>query len=199
MSGDRYVDRRIGNEVVVERQICMLRQSRAVIRAISDRYQRGPLGAGPSPEFGDFCEAAKKRMMVPRRRSKQRLSKGRRCTVLIPALFLSFYGAGCLGQPEDPEASELNPSIEILALSRGRGVPEETRAALESMKSVVARLQREGSVIASDESVIGLEGETRLCVVFKDLAAARVTQSEFTMIAAAIDLLQVRNVVCKPK
>ena len=93
----------------------------------------------------------------------------------------------------------MHSSIEILALSRGRGVPEETRAALESMKSVVARMQREGSVIASEESVFGLEGETRLCVVFRDEAAARVTQSEFTKIGAAIDLLQIRDVACKPK
>lgn len=138
-------------------------------------------------------------MVVPRRRSKQRRSKGHRCTALIPALILSFYGAGCVAQPVDPVGSELHPSIEILALSRGRGVPEETRAALESMKSVVARMQREGSVIASEESVFGLEGETRLCVVFKDQAAARVTQSEFTKIGEAIDLLEIREVVCKPK
>jgi len=138
-------------------------------------------------------------MTVPRRRSKQRQSNGRRCTALIPALILSFYAAGCGAQPENPEGSELHPSIEILALSRGRGVPEETRAALESMKSVVARMQREGSVIASEESVIGLEGETRLCVVFKDQAAARATQTELTKIGAAIDLLQIRTVVCRPK
>ncbi len=93
----------------------------------------------------------------------------------------------------------MHPSIEILALSRGRGVPKETRAALESMKSVVARMQREGSVIASKESVFGLEGETRLCVVFKDQAAARATQSELTKIGEAIDLLEIREVVCEPK
>lgn len=78
-------------------------------------------------------------------------------------------------------------------------MPKETRAALESMKSVVARMQREGSVIAREESVFGLEGETRLCVVFKDQAAARVAQSELTKIGEAIDLLQIRDVVCKPK
>ncbi len=138
-------------------------------------------------------------MTVPRRRSKQRRPRGRRYTALIPALILSFYGAGCVAQTEDPKGSDLHPSIEILALSRGRGVPKETRAALESMKSVVARMQREGSVIASEESVFGLEGETRLCVVFRDEAAARVTQSEFTKIGADIDLLQIRDVVCKPK
>lgn len=93
----------------------------------------------------------------------------------------------------------MHQSIEILALSRGRGVPTETRAALESMKSVVARLQREGSVIASEESVIGLEGETRLCVVFKDQAAARAAQSELTKIGEAIDLLEIRDAECKPK
>jgi hypothetical protein len=60
-------------------------------------------------------------------------------------------------------------------------------------------MQREGSVIASEESVIGLEGETRLCVVFKDQAAARATQTELTKIGAAIDLLQIRTVVCRPK
>lgn len=138
-------------------------------------------------------------MTVPRRRSKQRRWKVRRCTALIPALILSLYGAGCAAQTEDPEGSNLHPSIEILALSRGRGVPKETRAALESMKSVIARMQREGSVIASEESVFGLEGETRLCVVFKDQAAARVTQSELTKIGEAIDLLEIRDVVCKPK
>ncbi len=93
----------------------------------------------------------------------------------------------------------MHPSIEILALSRGRGVPEETRAALERMKSVIARMKLEGSVIASEESVFGLEGETRLCVVFRDQAVARVTQSEFKKIGEAVDLLQIRDVVCKPR
>jgi hypothetical protein len=138
-------------------------------------------------------------MTVPPRRSKQRQSKGRRCTALIPVLILSFYAAGCGAQSENPEGSDLHPSIEILALSRGRGVPDEARAALESIKSVVVRLQREGSVIASEEAVIGLEGETRLCVVFKDQAAARTTQTELTKIGAAIDLLEIRNVMCGPK
>lgn len=78
-------------------------------------------------------------------------------------------------------------------------MPEETRAALESMKSVVARMQHEGLVIASEESVFGLEGETRLCVVFKDQAAAHVTQSELMKIGEGIDLLDIRDVVCKPK
>ena len=110
-----------------------------------------------------------------------------------------FYGAGCVAQPEDPEGSDLHTSIEILALSRGRGVPKETRAVLESIKSVVARMQREGSVIASEESVFGLEGETRLSVVFKDQASARAAQSELTKIGEAIDLLEIRDVVCKPK
>ena len=137
--------------------------------------------------------------MLSRQRSNQRQLKGRLCTALISALILSFYGGGCVAQPEDPEGRVLHPSIEILALSRGRGVPKETRAALESMKSVIARMQRQGSVIASEESVFGLEGETRLCVVFKNQAAARVTQSELTKIGEAIDLLQIRNVVCKPK
>ncbi len=118
---------------------------------------------------------------------------------LISALILWFYSAGCIAQTEDPEGSDLRPSIEILALSRGRGVPKETRAALESIKLVVARLEREGSVIGSEESVFGLEGETRLCVVFKDQAAARVTISELTKIGEAIDLLEIRDVVCKPK
>lgn len=118
---------------------------------------------------------------------------------MIPALILSFYAAECGAQTENPEGSDLLLSIEILALSRGRGVPEETRAALESMKSVITRMQCEGSVIASEESVIGLEGETRLCVVFKDLPAAQVARSELTKIGAAIDLLQIRNVACRPK
>ena len=77
-------------------------------------------------------------------------------------------------------------------------MPEETRAALERMKSVVARMKREGSVIASEESVFGLEGEVRLCVVFKDQAVARVAQSEFKKIGEAVDLLQIRDVACKP-
>ena len=77
-------------------------------------------------------------------------------------------------------------------------MPTETRAALESMKSVVARLQREGSVIASEESVIGLEGETRLCVVFNDQAAARAAQSELTKIGEAIDLLRYATLSVSP-
>ena len=90
-------------------------------------------------------------------------------------------------------------SIEILALSRGRGVPKATRDALESMKSVIRRMQREGSVVASEETVIGLEGETRLCVVFKDPVSAAATQSELNKIGEGVDLLEIRDVPCRPK
>lgn len=134
-----------------------------------------------------------------RGRANQRRSKGRLPTAVVCALFLLFQGVGCVAQSEDPVNSDFQPSIEILALSRGRGVPKETREALERMKSVIARMEREGSVITSEETVFGLEGETRLCVVFKDQAAASTAQSELRKVGEAVDLLQIRDVVCKPR
>ena len=67
--------------------------------------------------------------------------------------------------------SVTQPAIVVLALSRGRGVPPNTRRALTAIEDLANVARDNGTVISVTREVFGLEGETRLCVVFRDESA----------------------------
>ena len=83
----------------------------------------------------------------------------------------------------------------VYALSRGKGVPEPTRGALRKARTLLERAKQRGEVIRLKETRIGLEGETRLCVEAKDVAAARALLRDLRAIAENIELF---NVVVEP-
>ncbi len=70
---------------------------------------------------------------------------------------------------------EVDTSISIYLLSRGRGVPQEGRDLLLEIKQLLESLRDRGIVVSLSETRIGLEGELRLCAKFassKDTAEA---------------------------
>ena len=87
----------------------------------------------------------------------------------------------------------MHPSIEVLALSRGRGVPEETQAAFDNIKSVVARMQSDGSVIASAESVIGLEGARVIEETIRETLPEGFQRAEYLLEHGMIDMVVERR------
>ena len=87
-------------------------------------------------------------------------------------------------------------SVALYALSRGKGVPEPTRSALDRVRALVEDLRRQGQVTRIDEQRIGLEGETRLCVEFADPEAARATIERMRGIAREVELLNVVEEPC---
>jgi len=87
----------------------------------------------------------------------------------------------------------------VYALSRGKGVPEATRGAFRKARTLLEGAKQRGDVIRLKEARIGLEGETRLCVEAKDVAAARALQRELHAIAEGVELFNVVVEPCRKK
>src|SRR5512147_401564 len=97
---------------------------------------------------------------------------------LIAILFVlaSTPHAGCAAQRSTGEPSSgAAPAagVAVYALSRGKGVPEPTRAALRRASNLLEDLRGQGRVLRLEETRIGLEGETRVCAEFADPETAR--------------------------
>jgi len=97
----------------------------------------------------------------------------------------------CAESPGDPDGS-VAPSIEVLALSRGRGVPPAAQDALQAIATAAEAARDTGSVESISREIIGLEGETRLCIVFRDQSALAAFSDEIRDLAAGVDLLQIQ-------
>ena len=92
-------------------------------------------------------------------------------------------------------AEKSTAEFAVYALSRGKGVPEPTRGALRKAHTLLEGAKQRGEVIRLKETRIGLEGETRLCVEAKDVAAARTLLLELRAMAEKVELF---NVVVEP-
>jgi hypothetical protein len=108
---------------------------------------------------------------------------------------LSLFGEASGVKDETRAAEKSTAEFAIYALSRGKGVPEPTRGALRKARTLLEGATRRGEVIRVKETRIGLEGETRLCVEAKDVAAARALLRDLRAIAENVELF---NVVVEP-
>jgi hypothetical protein len=86
--------------------------------------------------------------------------------------------------------------ITINALSRGKGVPAGTRDAFKQIRALLERQQATAAVVAVRYQRIGLEGESRLCVEFRNASDAQAALTEIRKIAAGADLLNVVEAPC---
>ncbi len=86
--------------------------------------------------------------------------------------------------------------ITINALSRGKGVPAETREAFKQIRALLERQQATAAVTAVQYQRIGLEGESRLCAEFRNASDAQAALAEIRKIAADVDLLNVVEAPC---
>jgi len=111
----------------------------------------------------------------------------------LAALSLPGEASGVKGATRAVEKS--TAEFAVYALSRGKGVPEPTRGALRKAHTLLVGAQQRGEVIRLKETRIGLEGETRLCVEAKDVAAARALLLELRAMAEKVELF---NVVVEP-
>ena len=112
-------------------------------------------------------------------------------------MFGALIGSPACAAPEQPvQIPSDRPGIEVLALSRGRGVPEATQAAFQLIAARVKAARESGQVIAIEQFAIGLEGETQLCVVFRDEAARDALGLELEKLGSGVDLLQLRQNGC---
>ncbi len=120
--------------------------------------------------------------------------------IVLPLCILALGAVSSSGEASgvknDMRAAEKSTAeFAVYALSRGKGVPERTRGALQRARTLLEGAKQRGEVIKLKEARIGLEGETRLCVEAKDVAAARALLRELRTIAENVELF---NVVVEP-
>jgi hypothetical protein len=88
------------------------------------------------------------------------------------------------------------PALQVSALSRGSGVPAATRSAFDSIETLLESARADGTVQSVERSVIGLEGEARLCATLRDEAARAALEPELMRLSAGVELLEIRWSAC---
>jgi len=79
----------------------------------------------------------------------------------------------------------------VYALSRGKGVPDEARAALSAARDLFTKLQASGQVLRVVEQRMGFEGERRVCAVFVDAKAAAAARDQLLAQSGGADLFNI--------
>lgn len=108
--------------------------------------------------------------------------------------------AGCAPTPrpgdvaQAPRAAPI--SFAVYALSRGRGVPDATRTAWQSLWEMLEAARGDGAVATLQQTRIGLEGEVRLCAEFSDARRAREMLARAREVATRVELLNVVEEPC---
>ena len=94
-----------------------------------------------------------------------------------------------------PAGADENSCVAVYALSRGTGVPDATRSALERVRSLFEAAKSDGRVLRIEKTRIGLEGESRLCAEPRDTLAA---QNLLAQVRQAVEGVELLNVVEEP-
>jgi len=96
-----------------------------------------------------------------------------------------------------PRTAGAAPTLAVYTLSRGKGVPDETRATLTRIRELLDAARKDQRVTAVQSSRIGIEGEARLCVEFRDAAAAAELGNQVRALARDVELLNVVDENCR--
>jgi len=114
-------------------------------------------------------------------------------------LVLSACGNSSDANGGQSVAGAAEAEFALYALSRGKGVPEPTRDALENANAFLEEARQRGDVLSLKKTRIGLEGETRICVQAKDAAAARELRRKVQSIAQNVELFNIVEEPCSKK
>ena len=94
-----------------------------------------------------------------------------------------------------PKAPRSVKSFAVYALSRGRGVPPQAREALRKVRALVEQDQKRGISVTIETTRIGIEGETRMCIDYKNAADGTRAYDRVRATVKGIDLV---NLVAEP-
>ena len=114
--------------------------------------------------------------------------------LMLPILLCMFLAPPEKQAADDPSAV-MGRSFAVYALSRGAGVPTQTRTAFRAIRQLLEELRAQGKVRRMSSQRIGLEGETRLCAEFADEVTASAALAKVKQRAAGVELL---NVMVEP-
>ncbi len=110
--------------------------------------------------------------------------------------WLAAAWLACAPAAAAPEAPNDRPSFAVYALSRGSGVPEGARSALDAVRGWLEDASARGIAIRVEQSRIGLEGEMRLCAEFEDPNEFRALRERVRARVAGIALVDFREEPC---
>ena len=124
----------------------------------------------------------------------------RSSSCLAYTLLISFALPSAVTASMDAASSDNHsstpPTIEVLVLSRGNGVPEATREVFQRIVELANSAIAAGIVDSVKQEVIGLEGETRLCIQLYNEAGLLALDKQVSALAADTELLQLSNNSC---
>ena len=109
-----------------------------------------------------------------------------------PAPTASDETAAPTPPPSDAGARE----VAVYALSRGKGVPDATRAAREKARALLQQWRDEKRVLDIQETRIGIEGERRLCATFATEQDAAEAAARLRELGAGVELFNVALEPC---
>ncbi|MET4037677.1 MULTISPECIES: hypothetical protein [unclassified Bradyrhizobium] len=87
-------------------------------------------------------------------------------------------------------------SFALYALSRGKGLSEDGRRALEDFRQLLRNMKTQGQVVEVSDTRIGLEGETRICAKFASSDLAGKAWMQMQGLSAGVDLVQLKPEKC---
>lgn len=108
--------------------------------------------------------------------------------------------SGCAVARSAPHPSTASPQrrgIAVYALSKGKGVPPATAAALQKVRAMFESLDRADEATHVTETRVGIEGETRLCVEITDADTAQQTLEQLRALSRGVELMNVVEEPCQ--
>ena len=121
---------------------------------------------------------------------------------LAPLLLSGLVGLSFpsqLGYAADtppPDAVRELQSFAFYALSRGKGLSDEGRKALDGFRQLLREMKAEGQVVEITDARIGIEGETRVCAKFASAELAGKAWTQLQQLSAGADLVQLKPEKC---
>ncbi len=119
------------------------------------------------------------------------------CLSITLMLCSILMGMGCAGVSQERASAPSSASFSVYALSRGKGVPKETRKVFEKIQEMLEEAKAKGEVRSMKRTRFGLEGESKLCAVFESAELTQRMYDELEQLTVEIDLLNITNEPCK--
>ncbi len=94
-----------------------------------------------------------------------------------------------------PDARAYTFVVEVL--SRGKGVPEQALEALDQLQIQIEADKARGVAARISRTRIGLEGETRACVEYRDPVAGKAAYARAKALFQKLELVNLRIERCK--
>ena len=87
-------------------------------------------------------------------------------------------------------------SFAVYTLSRGKGVPEEAREAMQQVAKLAEDDRRRGVKVTVETTRIGIEGETRVCIAYEDPQEGTRAYGQARDLVKGVDLVNLAAEPC---